>query len=236
MKNETNRWVGLEWDAKGRQDLAQGGFVDLSRRRLRNLYEQGQPGPWYQLETVHPHFVDAVVLVLYHSPRRQGQPRVLLRRCLRPSVVTRMENRLQSLLDQGKAWPSRLWELPAGGIEPMDLEPGGLGVKGRAQMEAWEETGIRVRRGDLRPLGRPVFAAPAFCTERLHFFACAADPRLAQEPEGDGHPLEEGAELRWLPLARALAWCGRGEIVDSKTELGLRRFAAWWPTTSAGTR
>ncbi len=235
MKNETDRWVGLEWDAEGRQDLAQGGFVDLSRRRLRNLYAQGQPGPWYQLETVHPHFVDAVVLVLHHTPRG-GQPRVLLRRCLRPSVVTRQENRLQLLLDQGQAWPSRLWELPAGGIEPQDLEPGGMGVKGRAQQEAWEETGLRVRRGDLHPLGRPVFAAPAFCTERLHFFACPADPRRAQEPEGDGHPLEEGAELRWLPLAQALAWCGRGEIVDSKTELGLHRFAAWWSAAQARTR
>ena len=229
MESETNRWVGLEWDQEGRRDLAQGGFVDLSRRRLRNHYQEGNPGPWYDLETVHPHFVDAVVLVLHHTPR-PGRPWVLLRNCLRPSVVTRQENKLQFKLDNGKKWPARLWELPAGGIEPADLEPGGLGVRGRAQQEAWEETGIRPRRGDLRPLGRPVFAAPAFCTERLHFFACPADPRQAQTPPGDGHPLEEGAELRWLPLPQALAWCRRGAIVDSKTELGLRRFTAWCQT------
>jgi len=225
MTKTDKDWAGLDWAAEPADDLASGGFVDLRRRRLRNRYADGSLGDWYHLETVHPHFVDAVVLVIHHA-RPKGQPRVLLRRCLRPSPLTRRESPLQLGLDGGRQWPARLWELPAGGIEPEDLSPGGMGVKGRAQQEAWEETGLRIRRTDLRRLGAPLFAAPAFCTERLHFFACPGDPAAATAPQGDGHPLEEGAELRWLGLDQALAWCDQGRIVDSKTELGLRRFAA----------
>jgi len=53
--------------AEPADDLASGGFVDLRRRRLRNRYADGSLGDWYHLETVHPHFVDAVVLVIHHA-------------------------------------------------------------------------------------------------------------------------------------------------------------------------
>jgi ADP-ribose diphosphatase len=52
-------------------------------------------------------------------------------------------------------------------------------------------------------------------------------PAVWAAPEvGDGSPLEEGADLRWRPLADAIAACERGDIEDAKTEIALRRLAA----------
>jgi ADP-ribose pyrophosphatase len=76
-------------------------------------------------------------------------------------------------------------------------------------------------------LGPAPFSAPAFCPERLHYLAARVDPTQAQPPHGDGHPMEDGAEVRFLALPQALAWCGSGRILDGKTELGLRRLEEW---------
>jgi hypothetical protein len=35
--------------------------------------------------------------------------------------------------------------------------------------------------------------------------------------------MEEGATTRWMALDDAIDACGRGDIVDMKTETGLRR-------------
>ena len=51
----------------------------------------------------------------------------------------------------------------------------------------------------------------------------AKDPPTLRPPAGDGSPMEEGAVLVVYPLAQALAMCARGEIIDLKTELILRR-------------
>jgi ADP-ribose pyrophosphatase len=69
-----------------------------------------------------------------------------------------------------------------------------------------------------------MFPTPGMCAERFHFFSCevAADAEM-QPPEGDGSVFEQGAQLEWVALDEALRRCGRGEIQDVKTELGLRR-------------
>ena len=59
--------------------------------------------------------------------------------------------------------------------------------------------------------------------EKFYFTAVEVDPASQQPLAGDGSPMEEGARTRWLPLDAAIDACVRGELVDLKTELGLRR-------------
>jgi len=203
--------------------LSWGGFLTLKRYKVRNVFQEGGSTPWYWVESVHPPFHDAVVVALYALPAGQD-PLVVLRRGVRPSLTLRAQNDSLKKIDGGEL-SGITWELPAGGVEPGDLEPGGVGLRGRARLEAWEEAGLRVTDDDLSPLGLPAFATPAFCNEKLHYLAAQVDPEAAQPPPGDGHPMEQGGEMAFVPLPEALAWCREGRIMDIKSELGLRRLA-----------
>ena len=77
-------------------------------------------------------------------------------------------------------------------------------------------------------LGAASFPSPGSLAEKFHFLAVevGADA-VAEPPAGDGSPMEEGADTRWLDLDEALAACVKGELDDLKTELGLRRFSDW---------
>ena len=88
--------------------------------------------------------------------------------------------------------------------------------------EVQEETGFAVR------MPRKVFEAfmsPGSVTERLHFFVAEYEPgdRVSQ---GGGNAHEgEDIEVLELPLERALAMIGRGEIQDGKTIMLLQHAA-----------
>ena len=88
--------------------------------------------------------------------------------------------------------------------------------------EVEEETGFAVR------MPRKVFEAfmsPGSVTERLHFFVAEYEPgdRVSQ---GGGDASEgEDIEVLELPLDRALAMIGRGEIQDGKTIMLLQHAA-----------
>jgi len=212
--------------------LSWGGFLTLKRHQMRNVFEDGSASAWYQLESTHPPFLDAVVLILYapqtggHGDDRGdgGGAVVALRRGVRPSLILRAKTEVLKQMDGG-ALSGVTWELPAGGIEPHDLGPGGAGVKGRAVIEAYEEAGLQVSEDDLFPLGPPSFSAPALCHERLHFLAAQVDPDTALPPPGDGHPMEQGGEMAFFSLKGALEWCREGRIMDLKSEVGLNRLA-----------
>lgn len=219
MSQEKLVFKKIQWSTQPPEVLSWGGFLGLSRRKIRNLYQNGQASQWYEVETCHPPFVDAVVLLL-HGPG----PVVALRKSLRPAACLVPHDPAAPPLhtDDGDG---ALWELPAGGVEPPDLEPGGMGMEGRARQEAWEEAGLRLKPGELKPLGPALFSAPAFCPERLFYFVARVDPQQCQEPPGDGHPMEQGALLRFVPLDEALSWCRQGLVGDTKSEVGLRRLA-----------
>lgn len=88
--------------------------------------------------------------------------------------------------------------------------------------EVQEETGFAVR------MPRKVFEAfmsPGSVTERLHFFVAEYEPgdRVSQ---GGGDASEgEDIEVLELPLERALAMIGTGEIQDGKTIMLLQHAA-----------
>jgi ADP-ribose pyrophosphatase len=90
-----------------------------------------------------------------------------------------------------------------------------------------EEAGYRVDPAAVVLLGAGGLPSPGAMAERFFFVAVEVDPATQVALEGDGSPMEEGADTRWLPLDDAIAACVRGDIEDLKTELGLRRFADW---------
>jgi ADP-ribose pyrophosphatase len=67
------------------------------------------------------------------------------------------------------------------------------------------------------------FPAPGAFPESHIYAACDISGLVATASTGDGHPLEEGSWVRYVPLDDAIQMCVRGEIRDGKTEIALRR-------------
>ena len=217
-ENPFKKFAGFEWLHTSPRPLAKPSFLNLSQFTVRHRFDDNSVGPYYNVETVNTPCLDAVVILIH--TRIVATDMVILRHGLRPSVAARplfqlSENSMENT-------PAIFWELPAGGIEADDWrqdDPHGQ----RAQIETWEEVGLRIDH--FLPLGAPLFLASAFCPERIHYMTARlthmAD--LSTPPPGDGHPMEQGAWCQWLKLSDALQWCHSGKIVDAKTELGLRR-------------
>lgn len=193
------------------------GFLRLLRYRMRVRYADGSASVPFVYDEVDRDALDAVVIVA-HAVGASGEPEVYLRSALRPPVA---------LLTRGAARGSafdphgRLWELPAGLVEPEEAD----GPRGAARRELEEELGFASQLSDLHELGPAVFPAPAFVAERHFFFEVRVNPALRRDPSLDGSPLEHEGAVVAVPLGEALALCRSGAIADSKTELGLRRLA-----------
>ncbi len=148
--------------------------------------------------------IDAVVIVAYYM--RLEEPWVYLRSCVRPPLAFRGAHAV-------------LWELPAGLVET-DESPLIAGAR-----ELHEEIGFVVSQTDLIPLGPAVAPAAGLIAEMQTFFRAEVDPTMRTMPAEDGSPFELGGVVIDVPLVRALQACAAGEIIDGKTELGLRRLA-----------
>jgi ADP-ribose pyrophosphatase len=195
-------------------------FVRVRRLRLRHRYQGGRCSDAYWFDVIEGPFVDAVAIVIYHvdSERRIW---VGLRRGVRPSIYLRKNNPAKAFLD-GRSRLTYL-ELVAGGIEYDDLET--IGIKGRASLEVEEEAGFHVSTEEMINLGGGTVTSPGSGMEKLHYFAVEVDPTRGDEPQGDGHPLEEVGDFQFHQLSEAISWCRLGKIEDSKTEIGLCRLA-----------
>jgi len=187
----------LDAELEHREDS---GFLSIERLRMRI-----SGGERFSYDVVTLRALDAVIIAAHFE--RDGRRHVLLCGSIRPPVYWRDR-------DPGRA---RLWEVPAGLVEP------GETFRVAAARELFEETGARVSPDALFELGPPLLPAPAMIAEVHVFFHAAIDPAALVEPPGDASPLERAAVLTTLPLDEALALCASGEIRDSKTELALRR-------------
>jgi len=200
--------TGFEVIEDGR--VGEGGHLRLRRMRMRLLLSDGSrtaEGTWDYVE--RPVGLDAVVVALFR--RRSGRIEVLLRHGVRIPVQFGRPEKPESLL-----FP----ELVAGIVET------GEDLSRRAAAEAMEEAGLRIEPSSVELLGPAVFPTPGMCAEVFHFVCCEVAPDAREHAvAGDGSPFEEGARLEWAALEDALARCGRGEIRDMKTEIGLRRLA-----------
>ena len=101
----------------------------------------------------------------------------------------------------------KIWELPAGRIDPGETELAG------AKRELLEETGFTARswKRILR-----FYASPGFLAETMSvFLARGLKPGIAQ-PEAD-----EVIDVRFVPLSKALKMVKTGQIGDAKTICGV---------------
>lgn len=205
----------------GDERVGDGGFLALRRLRLRNRRDDGSESRPYVCDVVvRPYGQDAVVVAVY-ARSRGGTIDVLVRSGLRPALTLGREPGRAPLAEP----PPGLWftELVAGIVEESDR--GEAGLRARAAAEVAEEAGFTVTPDTIALLGAGMLPSPGCLVEKFYFAAVEVDPSHQQALEGDGSPMEEGATTRWLPLDEALAMCGRGELTDLKTELGLRRLA-----------
>lgn len=105
-----------------------------------------------------------------------------------------------------------VWELPAGRLEP------GEAPALTARRELVEEAGREA--ADWQDLGS-MLSSPGVFDERIHLFLARG---LSTVPTQ--HEPHEVLEPHWIDLAVALARAMDGELVDSKTVVGLLRAAS----------
>jgi ADP-ribose pyrophosphatase len=192
------------------------GFLRVVRRRLALRHSDGRRSEPFVYDEVDRRAIDAVVIAAHYLDH--GVRHVYLRSAVRPPAALRDP----ACCPEGPDGPqAALWELPAGLIEAGDQDA--AGVLRTAQRELLEELGFSVSIERFRRLGPSTFPAPGFIAERHYFFEVEVDPRTRREPTLDGSVLERAGLVVPLPLSEALSSCRTGVIMDSKTELGLRR-------------
>ncbi|MEN9577134.1 MAG: hypothetical protein RJA70_143 [Pseudomonadota bacterium] len=189
--------------------LERPGFLRLVRGEYRAVFN-GQPSTPFEYDRVTRRAVDAAVIVAHFE--WHGETRVYLRSSLRPPMVS-----------EAPGASGALWELPAGLIEPDEVE--GDGPARCAARELEEELGFRVPLEKIRALGPAMYPVPGMIHERQLFFEVEVEPGTRGSPGLDGSVLEDNARIVTASLAVALDWCRQGLIPDLKTELGLRRLA-----------
>jgi ADP-ribose pyrophosphatase len=188
------------------ESRATGGFLDVRRLDLVARYPDGGESATFAYDVAARTALDAVVIAACF--RQDGELFVYLRSAVRPPCALR---------PLPPAHDGRLWELPAGLVEP-DEDPAECAAR-----ELGEELGFEATAAAMRPLGGWTFPAPGMIGERHLYFAVDVDPRARREPTEDGSALEHGAAIVALPVRDALEHCRSGAIRDAKTELALRR-------------
>ena len=203
------------------------GYLRIKRQKMRATYGDGSKSDEFKYDVVERWNQDAIAILLHFV--RDGERYVILRSSVRPPLALRNDllpsaSRVEGV-DRGE-----LWEIVAGLVEKDERNAEGLVLC--AVRETEEEVALKITREDVRPLGGPFFPSAGIVGECIFLFEAEVDVTNRREPVGDG-ALEKHAKVIEVPLSRALDWCNRGLLPDSKTELAIRRFAA---TSSAGLR
>jgi ADP-ribose pyrophosphatase len=202
----------------GDEVLGEGGFLAVRRLRMRNRRTDGSISAPYICDAIaRAYGQDAVVVAVY--ARTSGGVQILVRDGLRPTLLMARDPARAPLPEPPPGM--FLTELVAGILEPGDV--GEAGLRQRAVHEVEEEAGFVVAADAITLLGAGAYPSPGPMAEKFYFTAVEVDPATQQPLVGDGSPMEEGATTRWLGLDEAIAACVRGDLVDVKTELGLRR-------------
>jgi ADP-ribose pyrophosphatase len=102
---------------------------------------------------------------------------------------------------------ARLWELPAGSLDP------GEQPLAAAKRELLEETGYSASKWQKALY---FYVSPGFLTESMQIYLARGLKKGTAQPEED-----ERITVRFFPLKQAVAMADSGKIVDAKTVAGL---------------
>jgi ADP-ribose pyrophosphatase len=127
----------------------------------------------------------SIVILALDEDRTRRPPRLLLERQYRHAAG------------------QRLWELPAGSLEP------GENKLAAAKRELLEETGFTARKWQ-RALS--FYVSPGFLTETMEVFLARQLTKGKAQPEED-----ERIAVRFFPLPQAVKMAMTGKIKDAKT-------------------
>lgn len=194
------------------------GFLQIRRLRARNRRVDGSTSPIYRIDVVDRPRLDAVAVLIFRE-EKDGVVSFMTRTNLRPAAYFRASKQ-QTVPDERSHLVCD--EIVAGLLEPTDS--GEAGLRHRAVEEVREEAGFRVQPSALQPLGAPFFVAPGILSEKIFLMAVDVTGLTASAADGDGSPLEEGAEFRWWSADELRTACLKGTVQDAKTEISLRRF------------
>lgn len=124
-------------------------------------------------------------------------------------AVDESRGKLSVLLERQYRYAAgaRLWELPAGRVDPGETNLAG------AKRELLEETGYTAEKWQ-----RALFfyVSPGFLDESMEVFLARGLKKGKAQPEAD-----ERITIRFFPLSQAAQMCCSGRIKDAKTIAGL---------------
>jgi len=202
------------------------GYLRVRRRKMVARHPgRAEPSEEFKYDAVERWNQDAVAIVLHFV--RDGRRHVILRSAVRPPLALRPNPLIAIAIPfPDGVTHGELWEIPAGLVEDKERTPEGLVAC--AARETFEEVGLTVDVGAVRPLGGAIFPSAGIIGECIYLFEAEVDVHDRPEPKGDG-PLEQGARIHEVALDEAIRWCDEGQLPDVKTEIALRRLAARVP-------
>lgn len=203
---------------------AEAGFLRLVRRRYQAHYPDGSKSAPFVYDSIDRRCLDAVVIAA-HYVDAGGERHVYLRSALRPPLLDRGPARSPTPAEDPK--DAGIWELPAGLVEASEQSAEGLRRTSARELE--EELGFELPPERCLELGPGTFPVAGLFAERHYYFEVTVDPSTRREPSLDGSALEKYGEVVALPLARTLELCRTGVLLDSKSEIALRRLAERYP-------
>lgn len=198
------------------QILPETGFLKIKRSDLTFHYPDGTSSEPFTVDRMFRGTDDAVGVMAWF--RTGLTPHIYLRSAVRPALSLRdySVTGVKEPRDIGN-----LWEMPAGGIEK--TEKGQAGVLLAASREVQEELGFTLPPNKFKFLGKRTFLDVGSSGTRMFILHIEVDPSTRIPPNGDGSPMERCGEVVSIPLKEALDAINDGYIIDSYTEIGIRR-------------
>jgi ADP-ribose pyrophosphatase len=184
-----------------------------TKNKIHYDVESEEVSEEFEMDMIFKKYPDAVVIVAYAL---EPEPYVYLTSCYRPAKDCANYPAFPEEDGIGNTW-----ELPAGGVDPAELEQSFKGYQLAAARELKEEAGLIVSPDELSFLGKRTFSGTG--SERLFFLSVEIKQENKTPIIGDGHPTERHTQVFKISLKEALEHIDAGYLTDSKTEIGLNR-------------
>lgn len=202
------------------KEIVKSGFLGIDRRKVKFTYPDNSTAEM-TIDAVLKNCNDAVAIMAHYF--KNGVRYVYLRSCLRPPLAFR-----DFLKDSGRPEnepeaSGSIFEFPAGLVDPHEFGPAGL--IDAARRELHEEIGIDAPKDKIKELGPRTFSSVGMTAERIFYFEVEVDPDTIGVPLEDGSALERFGQIIEVPLTELVKELKAGNILDSKTQMGIMRLA-----------